>query len=73
VVPLRDLVSTLLDLSGLLLLVAAAAIAASRVDPALGLAVAGAGMLGVSWARGAADRIKARRRTRARRRAGRTS
>lgn len=39
----------LLDLLGLLVLVAAAAVLAWGVSPALGLAAAGVGLLGVSW------------------------
>lgn len=46
---MRELVAIVLDLLGGLLLVAAAAVWATRVDPALGLAVAGVGLLTVSW------------------------
>lgn len=64
---MRELVTTVLDLAGLLLLVAAAATLTSRVDPSLGLAVAGGGLLVVSWlgdvmARRAAARVNRRRR-----------
>lgn len=46
---MRELAAIVLDLLGGLLLVAAAALWASRVDPSLGLAVAGAGLLTTSW------------------------
>lgn len=45
----RDLVTTILELAGLLLLVAAAAVYTSRWSAAGALAVAGAGLIGVSY------------------------
>lgn len=47
---MRGIVTTVLDLAGALLIVAAIAVAAARVDPALGLLAAGLGLLLVSWA-----------------------
>jgi len=44
----RDTVTALLEVAGLLLLVAAATVWVWRVTPAAGLAVAGAGLLGVA-------------------------
>ena len=61
--PLRDLVETVLDLLGLLLLVAAAAVWAGTVALPLGLAIAGVGLLGVRLLSGVATR-RTRRKTR---------
>jgi len=44
----RDLVTDLLEILGLVLLVAAGTVAAWRVTPSAGLAVGGVGLLGVS-------------------------
>ena len=46
---MHELASTVLDLVGGLLLVAAAAVLGWTVHPALGLAAAGVGVLCVSW------------------------
>ena len=45
----RDLTAIVLDLAGALLVIAAPVVLAWRVDPALGFAVAGVGLLVVSW------------------------
>lgn len=58
---MRGLVTTVLDLAGALLIVAALAVLAGRVDVAAGLLVAGVGLLGVSWL---GDRVAARAVTR---------
>jgi len=60
-----QLVSTVLDLLGGVLLVAAVALLAWTVHPALGLAVAGGGLMIVSWL---GDRARAAKRGRAARR-----
>lgn len=64
---MREVVSTVLDLAGLLLVVTAAAVLAARIDLVLGLAVAGAGLLGVSWVGDLGARRAAARRARRRR------
>lgn len=46
---MRQLLSTVLDLLGLLLLVVAAAVAVAPYTAPGALAVAGVGLLGVSW------------------------
>lgn len=43
------MLTDVLDLAGLLLLVAALAVLAWRADPVVGLGAAGAGLMAVSW------------------------
>lgn len=62
---MRQIIETVLELVGLVLLVAAAAVwAGAAVALPLGLAVAGAGLIGVSAASGVLGRPRTRGRTR---------
>lgn len=62
---MRDIAETVLELLGLVLLVAAAAVwAATAVALPLGLAVAGAGLIGISALSGVLSSSKSRRRAR---------
>lgn len=62
---MREIVETVLELLGLVLLVAAAAVwAGVAVALPLGLAVAGAGLVGVSALSGVMPKPRTRRRTR---------
>lgn len=62
---MREIVETVLELLGLMLLVLAAAVwAGVAVGLPLGLAVGGVGLIGVSALSGVLSRSKTRRRTR---------
>lgn len=61
---MRQIIETVLELVGLVLLVAAAAVWAGTVALPLGLAVAGAGLIGVSALNGVLGQPKKRGRTR---------